>query len=483
MNNPAMTARLFLASAAVAASLVWPSLALSQAQPGEDDLRALRYYISQNETDAVSAEIRRLQAAFPGWMPPADLSQVLQTGPTTEVDAIYAHIASGDLAGARQILTDARAKFPKWIPPADMLSRLDLAESQASFDAAIAAGNAQTALRLATATPSLLRCDRINNTWQVAELQAQTGNSAGALVAYRQILAACTNVPDIVATIEKANAVASTDDLSSLIARARQRFPASAATFDALEARMLAGRGIMVPGAKPTNAAAEPQPAVKPAAVTAAPAAVAPTATVAGPAVAPRIATSNLSRLPRSGDGRLGQARAAAKAGNFRECLARSAKPRSLDIVYERAWCAYELERPLEALAGFTAAAGGGLGGTVTRDARFGMALAYLKRNMTDQASGIAASTDLTPEQRRTVESVILDQRGVRAYQQQNYKDAIAFFDAKEIMDGSLRRDLAIMRAYCFLKLGDRIEAQRRFALLDNELSTAETHAGLQASR
>jgi hypothetical protein len=95
----------------------------------------------------------------------------------------------------------------------------------------------------------------------------------------------------------------------------------------------------------------------------------------------------------------------------------------------------------------------------------------------------LAATTDYTPEQRHTVETIILDQRGVRSYQQGRFKETIAFLDAKEVMDGSLRRDLAILRAYSFLNLGDKAQALRQFKLLDEALSTPETHAGLQASR
>jgi len=175
--------------------------------------------------------------------------------------------------------------------------------------------------------------------------------------------------------------------------------------------------------------------------------------------------------------------RAAAQSGAFVDCVARSTNPGSLDVAYERAWCVYNLDRPLEALALFAAAAEAGLGGTVARDARFGMALAYTKRNMTEEASRIAASTDFTPEQRRDIEAIILDQRGVRAYQQKDFRRAIAFFDALEGLTGSLRRDLAILRAYSFLEVGERRTAFDQFEALHRELATAETRAGMSASR
>ncbi len=466
MTQTRMIVRWRMAGLALTAALALPALAWSHAMPTQQDLRALQYYNAQNQTDAVSAEIQRLKAAFPGWVPPADLSQVLQTGPTNEIDAIYARVAANDLVGAHQLLATTQAKFPDWTPPEDLLTQLALADGQVGFDAAFAAGNVEEMYKFAKQNPALLRCDRINNTWKLAELQAKAGNVTGAVVAYQQIIAACTNLPDLMATMEKADAVASPPDVSALFAQALQRFPQNATAFTTLQTRLLAGHGGKSVAVKTTTSA-------KASATTAEP--------LPDPAQ-PRLAQSTQT-LPRSGDGRLSATRAAAKSGDFVTCLARSAQPRSLEIAYERAWCAYSMDRPLEALAYFTAAASGGLGGTMPRDARFGMALSYLKKNMTDQAAQLAAATDYTPEQRRNVESIILDQRGVRAYQQGQFKEAIAFLDAKETMDGSLRRDLDLLRAYSFLNLGDKIEALRRFKLLDDALSTPETHAGLQASR
>ncbi len=464
----------------VSACFMLASVAMAQTVPSEEDLRALRYYTSQNQTDAASAEIRRLQAAFPGWTPSTEPEQ-LQSGPTTEVDLIYARIGSGDLVGARQSLTETRAKFPTWIPPADMLALLDVAEAQAKFDVEISRGDLQAALRQATATPALLRCDRINNTWRVAELQAQAGNTAGALVAYQQIIRACTKVPDIVATIEKANAVATDNDLTALIAQARKRFPESTGALDTLEARMLAGRGVVAPvknadGATAPAAEASVEKPKTPKATSKAD--VAPEA-----APTSRLAAAGPLNLPRRGDDRIGKTRSAAQAGNFADCLARSVQPRSLEILYERAWCAYGLDRSLEAIAQFAAVANGGMGADVTRDALYGMALSYLKQNMSNEAAQIAARTDFTLDQRKAVESLILDQRAVQAYRKKKYMDAVAFLQAKESMDGSLRRDLAIMMAYSFLKLGDRREAHRRFKLLNDALSTKDTQAGMRASQ
>lgn len=465
--------------------VVFGSVAQAQSTPSADDLRALRFYIEQDDTTSVTAEIRRLQTIYPQWSPPQTLTDLLQTQPTTQLDDIYARIARNDLNGARRVLAETRTAFPSWTPPENINTLINLAQGQIDFDAAIGRRDMSAAIALASTTPDLLRCDRINNTWQLADLQTAAGNDAAALAAFSQIVRTCTAVPDLIATIEKANAVASVEEMRGLVATAQQRLPAAAAQFAALEARLLAGRGVTTtapagsqatpsptptPTATPTPQAATPTPPASTAMTTAQPAAVSP-----APATAPP-----LSALRLSGDNRLNGVRSAARAENFAECAARSVQPRSLDVAYERAWCVFNLDRPLESLALFTAASA--ISGSVGRDARYGMALSYLRRDMTDAASQLAATTDFLPEQRRTVESIILDQRGVRAYQQEDYPRAILFFDGLERLEGGLRRDLAILRAYAYLNSGDRATARAEFRRLDDELSTEETRTGLRAS-
>jgi len=178
----------------------------------------------------------------------------------------------------------------------------------------------------------------------------------------------------------------------------------------------------------------------------------------------------------------VGQTRAAKEAGNFRQCLANSARPRSLDLAYERAWCAYNLDRSLESLAYFTAVARAGMGGSVPRDARFGMTLSMLKRGMTDDAAQIAAGTDLTLEQRKEVETIILDQRGVYAFQTGDFQASIDYLNALEQLDGGLRRDLAMMRGYAWLEMGERQRAHEQFQALHSILATPETRKALTIS-
>jgi tetratricopeptide (TPR) repeat protein len=448
--------------------------AAAQEVPNAQDLRAINYYIAQNETASIAAELQRLENAFPDWTAPDDLAALelmAPTTPKTEIDSIFTLIARNDIVSAQRELSAAREAFPDWVPSEDMLSLLATANAQTAFDAAIAARDPDAALRIAMDELAILRCNRINNGWKLAELKKQTGDRAGALSAYRQIVRACSLTADVVATIEKADAVATEDEMRALVAMAQQRIPGSGTTFDALLIRLLAGRGV----ALATSAvAATPRPAPQPSTST--------QAQASAPVIVPGTSSgSPLAELRRSGDSRLRQVRASAQTGDFRTCTARSVTPRSLEVAYERAWCVFNLDRPLEALALFTAVADA-LSGTVSRDARYGMALSMLQRNMTSAASRIAAETDFTIDQRRTIESTILEQRGVRAYQEGNYSQAIIYFDGMEMLVGILRRDLSIMRAEAYLNSGDRATARTLFTHLNNALSTAETRTGLKAA-
>ena len=88
----------------------------------------------------------------------------------------------------------------------------------------------------------------------------------------------------------------------------------------------------------------------------------------------------------------------------------------------------------------------------------------------------------LTEEQRAEVESIVLDQRGVKAYRTGDYRQAIAYFDALKQLKGSLRRDLAILRAYALLNSDQRVKAKTEFKRLHSQLATAETRQGLNAA-
>ncbi|NYS24660.1 hypothetical protein HUK65_06610 [Rhodobacteraceae bacterium 2376] len=443
----------------------------------QEDLRALVFYLQQDDQPAVQAELRRLRAQFPDWRPPATLSELVGTeadGGGPDVAGIWQRIDRQDFAGARRMIDQTRRAHPDWTPDGEMLRILELNEAQARFDAAVAARNAPDAIAVARRTPQLMRCDRINNAWGLAEMYHLAGQTANAVATYRSTLGSCQRLADMEPTLEKADAVASPAQMAELFSAARQAAPQHRDQLDRLEQRLRAGRGGGSTGSAPApTAQRSPAPSAAPA-----PAAAAG----AMPAGAP----TSFDGLPLRGDARVSEVRAAKEAENWSRCFARSAAPRSLELLYERSWCALAHDRPAEALAGFAAVAqrGGALGGNIPRDVRYGLALAHLSLQMTEEGARIAGTANLTDAQRLEVETIVLDQRGVRAFRLGEFRQAIASFDALEqSASGGLRRDLAIMRAYAHLNTGQRGTAHAQFQRLHDQLTTAETRAGLDASR
>lgn len=473
-------------------ALAGPALPVQAQVPGTEDLRALIYYLDHDDQRSVQAEMRRLRAQFPGWTPPGDLEQLrAQAAPpaaNADVSGIWARIERGDHAGARALIDQTRQTVTGWSPDAEMLRVLELSESQQAFDAAVARRDHASAIAAARRTPGLMRCDRINNAWQLAEMYHAAGETDTAVATYRGVLGSCTRAADVVPTLEKANEIASLDQLTSLFQTARSTAPANAQTLDPLEARLRAGRGApattrTTPAASATAAATAPSAPAAPAtaaAATQAPVSAAPAMGAPPPAAVPATA---LGSLGLRGDARIARTRALKEAGDWGNCLAHSANPRSLELLYERAWCAYNLERPGEALAAFAAVArnGGGLGAGVIRDANFGLTLAYLSHSMTEEAARVAAATNLERGQRIEVETIILDQRGVRAYHLSDFDQSIAYLDALETLTGTLRRDLAMLRAYAHMNLRNIDTAREQFTRLHNQLATPETREALQS--
>lgn len=466
-----------LGAAALAACVALQAAA--QAQPSREDLNALIYYTVQGDADAAAAELRRLQGRFPAWTPPQDPSSINPAAPSAqEVDAIYRAIADKDVSGARAMVEAARRRYAGWTPPEDMTALIDIEAAQVAFAAAVAAGDLDAASRIARETPALRRCDRVNNVWLLADLQARSGARGAALAAQRGVIAACPSFEIATAALEKSAAVATEAELRALFGEAAGRFGDRKAELDALETRLLAGLGAQPPQNRAASGATAARPAAEP---------TTPRRrrlAAAAPAPAPALhGQAALEALPPTGDRRLDATVRAAQNEDWAACAEASRKPRSVDVLYQRSWCVYNLDRRLEALSGFRIAARGGLGAERTRDAAYGLALSYLALGATDDAAAVAAAHDLTRNQRVAIESVILDQRGVRAYEAGRHREAIAFFDALEALEGSLRRDLAMLRGYSFAKLDETEFGWRQFRTVHNAMATQKTRTALDSIR
>lgn len=431
--------------------------AFAQTSPSSEDLLALNRYLQQGDNVAINAELRRLRVNYPQWVPPPDLKRLsASTVPQSAIEQFYRQVAAGQVGMARETLINAQRDYPAWTPSADMLAQLEATTAQNSLDSALQADDIEAARALAARTPGLLNCTRINNAWQIAEGQQAAGARGEALATYRAILSACTDPGDLVSTIEKANAVASEAELRTIVAQVSGRFPSEAGGFDAVLQRLLAGRHSI------SSAPVESSGTVKKSA----------------PKVRVPIPAARTSPQPRLE----GSPKRATSGESPSQCAARTAGARNAAMLLERAWCVYNMERTMDAMADFRAALGGRLSTHQRRDAQYGLALSYLKMGMSEPAAQIAATTDFDQRQRVDIERQILNQRGVQAYKERRFRDAIRYFDAIEQVNGSIRRDLAILRAYAYLNAGQRPRALSEFRRINNDLSTSESRRGLQAA-
>jgi len=462
---------------ALACALGMGAPAIAQS-PSGSDLQALRFYLDQGNDLAVSAELRRLQAQFPDWTPPPDISQLQDTGGPGSIDHIYRLIEAGDFDAARALIAQTDREFAEWSPPADMMDLLALTEGQANFTAAIEAGQAGAAIGIVRANPALLACERVNNAWELADIYLMQGDTVQALGIFRSVLRSCADRGIVVATLEKADAVSSLDELASLSDLAQSQHEDIAALVRQTEDRLRAGRQeparwgsddrVIALDDAPVSQTAQQAPPARPASPQPAP----PAATPAAPA------TPAQPAAPAGGQNAIERA---AQRGAWAECLALSANSSNVNIVFQRGWCAYNSERAMEAITAFRDVAQRSGSASVRRDAAYGWMLSLLKLNMTEQAAQLAAGVDLTRDQRIEVEGQILDQRGVRAYENRDYARAIAFFEAHERLTGYMRRDLALLRGYALLNQGNRAAARDIFMTLHRQLATRETRNALAA--
>ncbi|MCC5962514.1 MAG: tetratricopeptide repeat protein [Rhodobacteraceae bacterium] len=437
-----------------------------------DDLRALRYYMQQGDQAAAQAELRRLRIAFPDWTPPSDLNELLAPESHGAVDeaAIWRQIERRDHDGARDLIDQGRRRVAGWTPPSDMLRVLETNEAQDSFDAATGARDATRAIAIARRSPHLMSCERINNAWLLADMYVLAGQKGPALTTYRNTVQSCPRYAQMQTTLEKASGVASEAEMRELFQVAHSANSGAKEQLDQLQRRLLGGGGGAAQTASQAPAeSSAPAPSPQPASASAQPARPAP----------------DIGSLPLRGDNRISEVRRLKEQEQYARCLAASQSPRSLDVLYERSWCAFGHDRPTEAMTGFQAAAraGDSLGANVRRDAHYGLALAYLSMNMTEQAAQVASQVRLNESQHNEVEAIVLDQRGVRAFRAGDYRQAVGYFNAMEDITGSLRRDLAILRAYAYLNSGQRGNARSEFERLHSQLATSETRQGLNAAR
>jgi hypothetical protein len=230
-----------------------PQQAAAAPQPAVDE-SALRYFASRGDKVRLQAEISRLQALYPTWVPPADPLAVPQNG-DKQLEAMWQLYSDGRYAELRKAVADRQAADAGWQPPADLLDRLDVAEARARLVNASDLKQYATVVDIAAATPSLLTCSEIDVLWRVAEAFIQTERAQRGQDAYAYILKNCTNPAERQATVEKASTLLAYQPMQALLALERPAADGSK-EFDAIRDNL--ARRFMAEGDDDPNIAIAP---------------------------------------------------------------------------------------------------------------------------------------------------------------------------------------------------------------------------------
>jgi tetratricopeptide (TPR) repeat protein len=127
----------------------------------------------------------------------------------------------------------------------------------------------------------------------------------------------------------------------------------------------------------------------------------------------------------------------------------------------DRGWCLMDRNRPMEAAEAFERALRSSSSQSRS-DAAYGQSLAYLRAGLLDDASVAAAKAPLARPRVAELQSTILAERALAAFEKGRYVEALIALDQRtEIADE--RIDLMVLRGYAYLRLNRISEAERMF--------------------
>ncbi|MFN7167286.1 MAG: cellulose synthase, partial [Pannonibacter sp.] len=167
----------------------------------------------------------------------------------------------------------------------------------------------------------------------------------------------------------------------------------------------------------------------------------------------------------------------ARKAGDPAACLRLAVSIAGAEAALLKGWCLMDLNRPEEAALAFNAALSGD--GKTSRDAAYGKSLAMLRVGRSFDAVEAAQSVNQPTERRQEVASAALAQAAASSFEAGNYAGTLAALDRRRLLVPE-PRDLMLLRGWALIHTGQKTAAREVFTLLDRQLSSRETRAGLQ---
>ncbi|WP_370677671.1 cellulose synthase [Pleomorphomonas sp. PLEO] len=154
-----------------------------------------------------------------------------------------------------------------------------------------------------------------------------------------------------------------------------------------------------------------------------------------------------------------------AGAGNCKGVTAPSqSQPTSDAAALRLGWCYMDLKQPASALRSFEAVAARA-SASRREEASYGRALALLRLGLTDEAAIAATGTPMSPERAATLQTIILANRAIAAFDGNRFREAILYLDQRAALAPE-PLDLMTLRGHAYVKLGSMEEAKRVFSAL-----------------
>jgi tetratricopeptide (TPR) repeat protein len=186
-------------------------------------------------------------------------------------------------------------------------------------------------------------------------------------------------------------------------------------------------------------------------------------------AVGPLLESLRLERITR-----------AYEQGDHRALLAQTAALATPPTWNLRAWTYLQLERPTEAALAFERVLNDDRAQpSERREAAFGLARTHLALGNLDDALLMTRVHPLTREQIHEVRAEVLARRAAAAFKRKDYQTSLALLEERRSL-AEPTRDLLIQEAWTRHHLKQRQIAKRMFTDLDRIYSTRETREGLK---
>ena len=179
---------------------------------------ALRYYAKEGQKDRVEAELRRLQAASPGYVLPADLYAAASADGSPEDQPLWDLFGAGKIDELKAGIAARKADDPNWQPPADLMVKIRRKELRSQMLALSGEQQYRKMLELVRQDPEIAETGDVELMWSLAESYAHSKQGTQALAIYAAVLKSNDKPQERLATLQKSMASLRMADVETLYA-------------------------------------------------------------------------------------------------------------------------------------------------------------------------------------------------------------------------------------------------------------------------